>query len=1146
MTRRIAFAAVALVLGAAVAHAQEEPFSIRNGLTTAAPDVAMPAVNTAALAAEDATTKPGQPLRFALTHEVRLTLADGRWEQVGTTAVWRLTITSAGAKSINLGFTRYFMPPGGRLYIYAAGYTGGAPLRVRRFGPEDNEAHRQLWTPIVEAPRVTIEVAVPQAVRPQLELELTKVNHAYRSFRKEDITIQSGSCNVDVVCPEGDPYRNEIRAVAAMHLNGNALCTGSAINNTGVKRPLFITADHCGVRASNAASLVVYWNFQNSVCRPVGSGSSGGNGDGSLSQFNSGSIFRATFSTSDVTLVELDDAPQAAFNVFLAGWDRRMGPFADGAVGIHHPNVDEKRISLSNQTTENDGDHHHRVWWRPNGIGVTEPGSSGSPIYTKQGRFIGQLTGGGSACGAAPGDMWDTYGKLSRSWDGGGTAATRVRDYLDPAGTAPMMIDGRNWNDGTTTPTPTPTVGPTATPTPTPTSIPTVGPSPTPTPTTAPGQFVEITPAGSAVTASTNDGNLPGNTVDNNLATRWSGNGDGAWIRWDLGVARAVNRVAIAVYNGNSRRNRFDLQWSTDGAAWNPIFTNIETGGATTAEQPFDLPVVVTARYIRYVGHMSNVGTFNSLTEVSLFEPGTVTPTPTATATSTPTATPTATPTPTPTATATPTTPPTSTPTPTPTTSTPTYVEVTPGATGVTASTNDGNLPGNTVDNNLSTRWSGNGDGAWIRYDLGSVRTIGYVSIAVYNGNSRRNQFDLQTSNDGTTWTTHLTGAQTSGTTTAEEIHDIVPDVSARYVRYVGHMSNVGTFNSVTEVSIYALGTGGPTPTPTPTPPSTEVILRPGDVFNDQTFEWRTGFANRQDGTYGQYRIDMTAGTTYSIATAASVGGGNDTYLYLLNASLQVVAQDDDTGEGNHSLLTFQPAATGTYYVRLRAYTAGASGQCQLSASGGGTTPGNPLVPDLITLANAASLRDARISIESGRKLMRFSNGVANRGAGALEVYGVVEADGTTRAYQNVYNDNGTKTTYHVGTFSFSGHGDHNHWHFDDFALYELRTPADALVATSGKVTFCIEDYERYTAETIPGTPPNMVYTCSNQGLSKGWTDTYRSHLEGQWIDVTGVPDGTYRLRSTADPELRLHESPRTNNAAEVTVTMTGNTVTVQ
>src|SRR5262249_30803898 len=151
----------------------------------------------------------------------------------------------------------------------------------------------------------------------------------------------------------------------------------------GAKRPLFITADHCGLRAGNAASVVVFWNFQNSICRPVDSQLNGEDGDGSLSQFNSGSNFLATFDTSDFTLVELDDPPQAAFNVSLAGWDRRAGPFADGAVGIPHPAVAEKRISLSNVPTEDDGGHHHRVRWRPNGIGVTEPGSSGSPVYTK-------------------------------------------------------------------------------------------------------------------------------------------------------------------------------------------------------------------------------------------------------------------------------------------------------------------------------------------------------------------------------------------------------------------------------------------------------------------------------------------------------------------------------------------------------------------------------------------------------------------------------------------------------------------------------------------------------------------------------------------------------------------------------------------
>src|SRR5262245_54669156 len=67
--------------------------------------------------------------------------------------------------------------------------------------------------------------------------------------------------------------------------------------------------------------------------------------------------------------------------------------------------------------------------------------------------------------------------------------------------------------------------------------------------------------------------------------------------------------------------------------------------------------------------------------------------------------------------------------------------EITPPASAVTASTNDGNLPGNAVDNNLTTRWSGNGDGAWLQLDLGSVRPVGHVQIAFFNGNLRRSRF---------------------------------------------------------------------------------------------------------------------------------------------------------------------------------------------------------------------------------------------------------------------------------------------------------------------------------------------------------------------------------------------------------------------
>src|SRR4029078_9749214 len=87
-------------------------------------------------------------------------------------------------------------------------------------------------------------------------------------------------------------------------------------------------------------------------------------------------------------------------------------------------------------------------------------------------------------------------------------------------------------------------------------------------PPTVPPTDVEVTPGASAVTASTNDGNLPGNVVDGSLATRWSSIGDGQWIKLDLGAGGTVTRVAIGVYNGNTRQNLFDLQLSADNVSW--------------------------------------------------------------------------------------------------------------------------------------------------------------------------------------------------------------------------------------------------------------------------------------------------------------------------------------------------------------------------------------------------------------------------------------------------------------------------------------------------------------------------------------------------------------------------------------------------
>jgi hypothetical protein len=77
------------------------------------------------------------------------------------------------------------------------------------------------------------------------------------------------------------------------------------------------------------------------------------------------------------------------------------------------------------------------------------------------------------------------------------------------------------------------------------------------------------------------------------------------------------------------------------------------------------------------------------------------------------------------------------------------------------------------------------------------------VKVAVYNGNTRSNIFEIQVSSTGSSWTTVWSG-QSSGTTTAEQTYEF-NDVSARWVRYLGHMNTVNGFNSVTEVSVFAV-----------------------------------------------------------------------------------------------------------------------------------------------------------------------------------------------------------------------------------------------------------------------------------------------------------------------------------------------------
>jgi len=398
--------------------------------------VQTPTLDLATIREEDERREwAGLPYRFAIPHPVTITPeTDGTWEQLADgSRLWRLRVLAPSSRSVNFGFSRYRLGVGAKLTIYAVDGSG-LPYC---FTAADNEGHGQLWTPVVLADEVVLELTLPVTGDQRYELELTAINAGYRFFDSNDFD-KSGACNIDVICPEGDEWRDEIRSVGMYTLQGSWKCTGVMVNNTALdETPYFLTADHCDIIPLNAQTMVIYWNFESPNC--------GDQAGGSLADTQNGAIFRASNSFSDFTLVELEDDPSSSFRVTFAGWDRSDAD-PSSAVCIHHPGLDEKSISFendacvttswSNNTVPGNGSHIKVTDWD---LGTTEGGSSGSPLFDQNHRIVGQLHGGFAACGNNEAD-W--YGRLSTSWgESDADSAASLRYWLDPLQTGVTSLE---------------------------------------------------------------------------------------------------------------------------------------------------------------------------------------------------------------------------------------------------------------------------------------------------------------------------------------------------------------------------------------------------------------------------------------------------------------------------------------------------------------------------------------------------------------------------------------------------------------------------------------------------------------------------------------------------------------------------------
>lgn len=394
------------------------------------------------LAAEDAVTDQYKeaPFRFGYEWEVSLTRHNSGQSSTledGTT-LWQLGVHCPQATSISFIFDRFKLAHGAELYVWnedRSTFKGA-------FTSENNKTWGSFAIGLLDGENVIIELREPSNVAGKSIVELTKIVHGYRSILPyaeeayQDANRgpfgNSGACNINVNCPEGDPWQIEKRSVALIVDGGFAVCSGALVNNTAQDgTPYFLTANHCLGGQNN---WVFYFNHESASC-------AGSNGP--TNQSISGSTLVASNGGSDFALLELSSTPPANYNVQYAGWDNSDAQNVQNATGIHHPSGDVKKICFEEDNPYHENEGGAAVWyidqWED---GVTEGGSSGSPLFDHNHRIIGQLYGGYAACdGNVNNGEEDYYGRFGVSWDGN-SASSRLRDWLDPINSGATILDG--------------------------------------------------------------------------------------------------------------------------------------------------------------------------------------------------------------------------------------------------------------------------------------------------------------------------------------------------------------------------------------------------------------------------------------------------------------------------------------------------------------------------------------------------------------------------------------------------------------------------------------------------------------------------------------------------------------------------------
>ncbi len=392
----------------------------------------------------------------------------GIWTSLSATQkIWQQTVTAPGAEGLIISYKDFYIPEGGKLYIY----NDDKSQVLGAYTHATNKEGGSFATEIIHGESFTLEYVASEISTEKPRLELLDVGYIYdkealaRAAVDTNLNygVADNYCIPNINCyPDNNKWTDQKRGIVLLLVKKSTdvprppswlACSGSLVNNTKEPgKPYILTAAHCLIGTNYSATegsydaSVFYFNYEEPGC-------TNGTSQPSTSQSMVGASIQAFIPLvegSDAALLLLNSSIPDSYKVYFNGWDWRDKVPVNGAV-IHHPNRDVKKITkyepsganpavnistIQVQGVQCASNAHFKVVY--NGEGVTQSGSSGGALFNEDGLIVGTLTAGSSECSKPY--YPDYYGRLYSHWDKyqsdevNPSQARTLKQFLDPDG----------------------------------------------------------------------------------------------------------------------------------------------------------------------------------------------------------------------------------------------------------------------------------------------------------------------------------------------------------------------------------------------------------------------------------------------------------------------------------------------------------------------------------------------------------------------------------------------------------------------------------------------------------------------------------------------------------------------------------------